>query len=99
MKEYIVNLKKEINICTVVAPHTGGLRSAKNSRYLRGYCPWCQPNGQTKRKSNRRFWVDTELKICNCHKCKFDLPMDVFNFYARLYNISNLDAIQELQNV
>jgi len=95
MSDRIVKLKKEINICTVVAPHTGGLRPSRKP-FMRGYCPWCQPHGRTGRKSNYRFWVNTEKGICNCHKCKFPLPMDVFNFYARLYNISNLDAIEEL---
>ena len=42
------------------------------------------------------FWINETKNICNCHSCKFSKDMDVINFYARLHNISNSQAITEL---
>jgi hypothetical protein len=42
------------------------------------------------------FWLDTERQICNCQACNFEKPLDVINLYARLYGVSNDQAIKIL---
>lgn len=40
-------------------------------------------------------WIDTEKQLFGCYACKFR-PMDIINLYARLNNLTNVDAIKEL---
>ncbi len=42
------------------------------------------------------FWVNTERQHCNCWSCSFPKSMDVIDLYARLYGVSNTDAIRAL---
>lgn len=42
------------------------------------------------------LWIDTKRQICNCFSCNFTKPMDVLNFYARLYGLSNKESIRSL---
>lgn len=39
------------------------------------------------------FWVDTQLQLCGCFSGCTRKPLDVINLYARLYNLSNRDAL------
>lgn len=96
----ISQLKEHYNIAAVVAPYTNGLRQPQNTtwgEYLNGWCPFCQ-NGQPQSGKSRRFWVNTEIGLCNCMhpRCSSPKPMDVINFYARIWGISNEQAIQDL---
>ncbi len=43
------------------------------------------------------MWIDTKKQICNCFACQISKPMDVINLYARMYGISNDEAIQVLK--
>lgn len=45
---------------------------------------------------NPSFWLDTERQICGCHAGCTSRPLDVINLYARLYGLSNRDAILAL---
>jgi hypothetical protein len=42
------------------------------------------------------FWVNTEHQNCNCWSCSFPKALDVIDLYARLYGVSNADAIRAL---
>ena len=46
--------------------------------------------------SHPSFWVSTERQICNCFTCNFPKPLDVIDLYARLYGVSNVEAIRML---
>lgn len=39
------------------------------------------------------FWVDTQLQLCGCFSGCTRKPLDAINLYARLYNLSNRDAL------
>lgn len=45
---------------------------------------------------NPSFWVDTARQLCGCFSGCTARPLDVVNLYARLHNLSNVDAIREL---
>jgi len=40
------------------------------------------------------FWLDLKNQIGDCFACRFEKPLDVINLYARLYGLSNLEAIR-----
>lgn len=93
----IEKIKTYYTIAPLAAQHCGGLKpSGHSKRYLVGYCPDCQPIG--KRERPPRFWVDTELQICNCFKpsCASPKPLDVINLYAKMNGIDNDAAVTEL---
>ena len=96
----ITKIKQNISFPAYVARHTKGLKpSDRTGRYYLGYCPFCQPDKST--YARRKFWVDTELNICNCFspKCKSAKPMDIINFYARLNHTSDKEAIAALNTI
>lgn len=71
----------------------GGLIPSNKKPWLVGYCPKCQ----TDRQKQRKFWVDTDLQICNCFKCgNPSKPMDIINLYCWLHDVDTLLAITEL---
>jgi len=45
---------------------------------------------------NPSFWVDTEQQICGCYAGCTGKPLDVINLYARMYDITNHEAILAL---
>lgn len=45
---------------------------------------------------NPSFWVDVDMQICGCYAGCTDKPLDVINLYARLYSLSNVEAIKAL---
>jgi hypothetical protein len=45
---------------------------------------------------NPSFWINTELRICNCYKCQFTPVFDVINLHAALNNLTNAGAIKDL---
>lgn len=96
----ISQVKQTYNIAAVVAPYTNGLMQFPGTtypEYFNGWCPWCQ-NGQPQKNKSRRFWVNPTIGLCNCMhpRCKSEKPMDVVNFYARIWGISNSEAAKEL---
>lgn len=100
MTDIVQAVKDHFKIGAYVAPYTGGLSRPKQTRYgeyMNGWCPWCQ-NGQRQRKQSRRFWVNTKTGLCNCMHpgCSNHKPMDVINFHARLWNLTNDQAIHDL---
>lgn len=99
MRDSIVKTKNEINLFSLVAPYTGGLEKSGDKGFMKGYCPFCQPEQHAKYKRNFRFWINPNGTVCGCHKCTAkgqEKPWDCFNFWAKIRGISNLDAIQEL---
>jgi len=45
------------------------------------------------------FWVDTQLQLCGCFSGCTRKPLDAINLYARLYNLSNRDALFALSRI
>lgn len=100
MTDLISQIKSTFKLAEIVAPYTGGLRPPAQTnygQYLNGWCPFCQ-NGIHQKGEAKRFWVNTEAEICNCFHpaCASQIPMDVINFWARIYQISNDQAIRDL---
>lgn len=100
MDDRITQVKQHYKLPAIVAPYTGGLRAPQQTHwgnYMNGWCPWCQ-NGQKQPNEARRFWVNVEAGICNCFHpaCAADRPMDVINFWARIKQITNQEAIRDL---
>ena len=62
--------------------------SDQNGRWFVASCPFHED-------SNPSFWIDLHSGMCGCRKCNI-LDMDAINLYARLHNLSNQEAIQEL---
>ena len=93
----IEKIKAYYKIQRIAAQFCGGLGPSGHSRrYLIGWCPQCQ---QKRKKHERpRFWVDTELQLCNCFKpgCMGGKPMDVINLYAKLHGLDNDGAIANM---
>jgi DNA primase len=89
-------IKAALPLAPFVAPYTGGLKKSGQGWYI-GRCPFHQPPDDPPNK--RRFWVNPDKGICGCFvpRCQAGRPpMDVINFYARLQNISNGRAVEEL---
>lgn len=87
-------IKKAFPIAPFVAPYTKGLRKSGDGWFI-GFCPFHNADKPTK----KTFWVNPAKGVCNCFvpRCKADKPMDVINFYARMQNISNQEAIDILK--
>lgn len=101
MTDLIDQIKLHFNLAAFVAPYTNGLRRPQQTNYgeyLNGWCPWCQ-NGKPQRNKARRFWVNIETQKCNCMHptCKSIKDMDVINFHARLWGLTNKEAIEDLR--
>jgi len=96
MKSLIDQIKDHFPIAPFVAQYTGGLKPSGKGWFI-GRCPFHQPADDPPYK--RKFWVNPQLGVCGCFvpRCQADQPpMDVVNFYARIKQISNDQAIQEL---
>lgn len=63
--------------------------TSADSRWLMTQCPLHDDH-------NPSFWLDTERQICGCYAGCTSRPLDVINLYARLYGLSNRDAIMML---
>lgn len=100
MNDLISQIKNHFQIQAIVAPYTGGLVKPNQTtygNYYNGWCPWCQ-NGVAQRGKNRRFWVNIQTQFCGClHPDCCVHPMDVINFYGRIWSISNAEAIEDLR--
>lgn len=95
----VQQIRAALPIAAFVAPYTNGLKSTGRGWYI-GRCPFHQP--ATDPANKRKFWVNSDKGICGCFvpRClAYRPPMDVINFYARLKDISNREAIQELANL
>jgi len=67
----------------------------KVGNYYITFCPFCQQNALQWR--DRRFWVNNDVCGCYSPKCQNDhKPMDIINFYARYYKVTNSEAIRIL---
>lgn len=94
----VTKIRAALPIAPFVAPYTGGLKPSGNGWYI-GRCPFHQPASDPPNK--RKFWVNPAKGICGCFvpRCQAGQPpMDVINFYARLHNLTNGQAITELVN-
>lgn len=92
----IDDIRSHLPIAPFVAPYTGGLKPTGQG-WFTGRCPFHQSEDDPPKK--RKFWVNSEKGICGCFvpRCPAHRPpMDVVNFYARLKNIPNSQAIDEL---
>lgn len=90
----IEQIKQYHNLPAYAARLCGGLKKSGHSRrYLVGYCPFCQPNPVKGKRP--RFWVDTELQLSGCFKCRMT-PMDIINLYAAINHLDNLTAVADL---
>lgn len=99
--DLVSQIKEHFNLAAVVAPHTSGLSKPQQTnygQYFNGWCPWCQ-NGVKQPGKPKRFYVNVEIGLCNCMHpaCASLKPMDVINFYARLWNVTNQEAIKDLR--
>lgn len=93
---FIAHIRAFFPIARFVAPYTGGLKPTKPGWYI-GRCPFHQDPQDPPNK--RKFWVNADKGICGCFvpRCQGDRPpMDVINFWARLRDISNREALREL---
>lgn len=45
---------------------------------------------------NPSFWINTKSQICGCYAGCTPRPMDAIDLYARLHNLSVVDAIKQL---
>lgn len=100
MNDRVAQIKQFYKLASIVAPYTGGLRAPVQTNwgnYMNGWCPFCQ-HGKGNKGDVRRFWVNTTAGLCNCFHpvCAAHKPMDVINFWARVHNISNDQAIRDL---
>lgn len=67
-------------------------RSSGDGRWLMARCPFHQDNHPS-------FWIDTTKQICGCFSGCTPKPLDSINLYARLYGLSNLEAINVLAKI
>lgn len=99
--DVIQQIKSHFKLEAMVAPYTNGLAAPLQNKfggvYLNGWCPFCQ-GGQPQRGKRPKFWVNRTWQVCNCFNptCAAGRPMDAINFYARIWGISNQDAIMDL---
>jgi len=78
-------IKSRIRIETLLARY--GV--AGRGRWLVCRCPFHDDHEPS-------FWIDVQEQRCGCYTGCTDKPLDVINLYARLHNLSNSEAIQEL---
>lgn len=87
---YLVEtIRRQLRI-TDLLPHTE--RTSTDGRWLRCQCPLHDDDSPS-------FWIDTQQQICGCFAGCTDKPLDVINLYARLYGLSNREAIFALQRI
>jgi hypothetical protein len=60
--------------------------------YLVTHCPFHDDK-------NPSFWIDTQKQICGCFSGCTSKAMDVIDLYARLYGLSNNEAIRMLERM
>jgi hypothetical protein len=101
-RNLVDQIRDRLDIAQFVALYTGGLKSTGDGWFI-GRCPFHQSDRDPPNK--RKFWVDARpgRQLCGClvPDCQAQAPgggkpMDVINFYARLKEISNSQAIAEL---
>ena len=57
---------------------------------------WLMTNCPLHDDAHPSFWIDTQNQICGCHAGCTSKPLDVINLAARLYGLSNREAVFEL---
>lgn len=81
-----IDVKKTVEIIRFFphAENTGG-------DFHMDLCPFHQD-------STASFWINTRLNRCGCHTC-INGSYSSIDFYARLKNLSTLDAIREMKTI
>ena len=82
----IDSIRKQVSLLSIV---NGAEKSSFDGRWYVSYCPFHEDH-------NPSFWIDIQRGMCGCRKCNIK-EMDVINLFARLHQISNQEAIIELQ--
>lgn len=67
-------------------------QTSHDGRWLRCRCPLHEDD-------NPSFWIDTARQICGCFGGCTNKPLDVVNLYARLYGLTNTEAIYALRRL
>lgn len=62
------------------------IKTSADSRWWMARCPFHDDKSPS-------FWIDTTRGICACYSGCTTKPLDVVNLYARLYGLTNSDAI------
>lgn len=105
-------IKQKYPLARLAREEVTNLKATKPDGWYLGYCPFCQgatagtdSKGKRRNPSELKFWIDTRKGFCSCFrpKCRAQnpggRPMDVINFYARLHNLTNRQAIFELADI
>lgn len=103
MPSPVDRIKKSIPLAPFVARYTAGLKPSGRDFFL-GRCPFHRSGNQ------RTFWVSSRLGLCGCFvpRCPAfsnkaqdpsSKPLDIINFWALLRQISNREAIEELERM
>jgi hypothetical protein len=83
-KSLIEEIKAHVKIIDILPAE----QSSTDGQWWVALCPFHDDHTPS-------FWIDTYRGLCGCRKCNIK-EMDVINLYARLHNISNLEAIRQL---
>ena len=84
------------------------LRSDKNRHKIEDFIPVSMRTGANYYVAKCPFhddqrasmWVDTAKQICGCYAgCSGQTPWDIINLFARLHNVSNNEAIDQLSRM
>lgn len=92
-------IKQALPLPSFIARYTNGLKPSGPGFFI-GRCPFHQK--PTDPPSKRKFWVNERLGVCGCFvpRCAGQQPngkpMDIINFWARLQDIPNNEAIEDL---
>lgn len=105
MTNLVQQIKKRLTILDVVKGHVLYLKPTKPDGWYVARCPFHQPESDPRGK--RKFWIDARpgRGLCSCFVPKCAAlnpgfkPMDAINFYARMHQISNRQAIFELADI
>jgi hypothetical protein len=81
----VKKIRDQVSLLSIIG---GAEESSRDGRWYKTLCPFHEDYTPS-------FWIDTQRGICGCWKCNIK-EMDVLDLYARLHNISNTQAIQEL---
>lgn len=92
----IGKVKSSITVLEVLRVHgRGTYNTLKGSGRFRGaICPFHKGNGKNGREQQASFWIDTQLDIFGCHKCREH--GDAINLFSKLTGQNNTQAIKTL---
>jgi len=99
----IDDIKTRVPLAPFISRYTNGLKPSGGAGFFIGRCPFHQSASDP--PSKRKFWVNERLGVCGCFvpRCAAQQPngkpMDVINFWSRLQDISNNEAIEQLWEI